>query len=65
MILVTKINTVFFFTLNKTRTSEVGAIPKAQKAQNIFLEKTFEKSRTVPKKSKGDSLVPSGFVGYV
>ena len=47
---------------NKTRTSKVGAISKAQKAQNIFLEKNFEnfekffsfgKCRTVPKNVKG------------
>ena len=29
-------------TTNKTRTPQVGAISKAQKAQNIFLEKNFE-----------------------
>ena len=44
---------------NKTRTSKVGAIPKAQKAQNIFFGKTkfwifpFEKGRIVPKNVKG------------
>ena len=47
---------------NKTGTSKVGAISKAQKAQS------FQncKSRTVPKKiQRGDPLVTSGFVGYV
>ena len=45
--------------LNKTRTSKVGAIFKAQKAQKTFLKKTqflifsFEKSRIVPKNVKG------------
>ena len=47
---------------NKTGTSQVGAISKAQKAQNIFLEKnlkfskknfSFRKCRTVPKNVKG------------
>ena len=46
---------------NKTRTPQVGAISKAQKAQNIFLEKnlkfskknSFGKCRTVPKNVKG------------
>ena len=45
---------------NKTGTSQVGAISKAQNAQNIFLEKnlkfsnkfSFGKCRTVPKKVK-------------
>ena len=49
---------------NKTRTSKVGAISEAQKAQNIFFgrklvtfeKKSFKKSRTVPKKSKGGTL---------
>ena len=48
-------------TCNKTRTSKVGAISKAQKAQNNFLEKNlkflkknpFDKSRIVPKNVKG------------
>ena len=46
---------------NKTGTSQVGAISKAQKAQNFFLEKnlkfskknSFGKCRTVPKNVKG------------
>ena len=47
---------------NKTRTPQVGAISKAQKAQNIFFGKkleifekkiSFRKSRTVPKNVKG------------
>ena len=46
-----------FNMMNKTGTSKVGAISKAQKAQNIFLRKTwnfrnffsFGKCRTVPK----------------
>ena len=51
-----------FTKLNKTRTSEVGAISKAQKAQNIFWEKnlkvlkiffSFKKSRIVLKNVKG------------
>ena len=57
---------------NKTGTSKVGAISKAQKAQNIFLEKlfwnvSFEKCRTVPKKKPkgGTLLVPSGSLGYL
>ena len=49
---------------NKTGTSKVGAISKAQKAQNIFLEKTwnfrkifsFGKCRTVPKNVKEGTL---------
>ena len=53
---------------NKTGTSQVGAISKAQKAQNIFFGKkleTFEKKfsfgkcRTVPKKNrKGGPFSP-------
>ena len=45
--------------LNKTRTSKVGAISKAQKAQNIFSKKLeifeffLKKSRLVPKNVKG------------
>ena len=58
---------------NKTRTSKVGAISKAQKAQNIFLEKIviFEKkffqkkSHSAGKNPKGDPLGTSGFVGNV
>ena len=47
---------------NKTRTSKVGAISKAQKAQKIFFGKkieffekkfSFKKSRIVPKNVKG------------
>ena len=49
---------------NKTRTSKVDALSKAQKAQIIFLEKkleilkkkSFEKSRIVPKNVKGGPL---------
>ena len=53
------------FKYNKTRTPQVGAISKAQKAQNIFfLEKnlkfskknSFGKCRTVPKNVKGGTL---------
>ena len=51
----------YSFNINKTGTSQVGAISKAQKAQNIFLEKilkfskkiSFGKCRTVPKNVKG------------
>ena len=47
-------------TKNKTRTSKVGAISKAQKAQNIFLEIfdlfSFRKCRIVPKNVKGGTL---------
>ena len=48
--------------INKTGTSQVGAISKAQKAQNIFFWKkleifeknfSFGKCRTVPKNVKG------------
>ena len=49
-----------------TKTSKVGAISKAQKAQNILEKKfeifeffSFKKSRIVPKNVKGD---PSGFI---
>ena len=50
---------------NKTRTSKVGAISKAQKEQNIFFGKKlvifekkffFQKSRKVPKTVKGGTL---------
>ena len=50
---------------NKTRTPQVGAISKAQKAQNIFFGKkleifekkfSFGKCRTVPKNVKGWTL---------
>ena len=45
----------------KTRTSKVGAISKAQKAQNIFGKKleffSFEKRRIVPKNVKGGTLL--------
>ena len=51
---------------NKTRTSKVGAISKAQKAQNILEKKLkflkfffFQKSSIVPKNVKGD---PSGSI---
>ena len=58
---------------NKTGTSKVGAISKAQKAQNSFFwkktcnfRKKIEKCCTVPKKIKrGDPLASAGFVGYV
>ena len=49
---------------NKTKTSKVGAISKAQKAQNIFWEKnlkhlnfSLEKCRIVPKNVKGPFLI--------
>ena len=51
---------------NKTRTSKVGAISKAQKAQNIFFGKKLvifskilssKKSRIVPKNVKGGTLL--------
>ena len=51
--------------MNKTRTPQVGAISKAQKAQNIFFWKktynfrkkiSFGKCRTVPKNVKGGTL---------
>ena len=51
-----------YFNTNKTRTPQVGAISKAQKAQNIFFGKkleifekkiSFGKCRTVPKNVKG------------
>ena len=60
---------------NKTGTSKVGAISKAQKAQNIFFCEKLEifeifffrkRSHSAEKKiERGDSLVPSGFVGYL
>ena len=37
---------------NKTGTSQVGAISKAQKAQNILKKNSFGKCRTVPKNVK-------------
>ena len=65
----TERNKLFVFAFlqpqNKTRTPQVGAISKAQKAQNIFFgkkleifekkcrKKTFGKCRTVPKNVKG------------
>ena len=47
---------------NKTRTSKVGAISKAQKAQTFFLEKhlkffSFKKCHIVPKNVKGGTLL--------
>ena len=60
--------------MDKTGTSKVGAISKAQKALKTFFEKkreifeffSFRKCRTMPKKvERGDSLVSSGFVSYV
>ena len=53
------------FNINNTGTSKVGAISKAQKAQNIFFKKkleffSFGKCRIVPKNVKrGD---PLGFI---
>ena len=55
------------FDSNKTGTSKVGAISKAQKAQDFFLRKkleifeffSFRKCRIVPKNVKGD---PLGFI---
>ena len=55
---------IFVSNMNKTRTPQVGAISKAQKVQNIFLEKnlkiskknSFGKCRTVPKNVKGGTL---------
>ena len=52
------------FMYNKTMMSKVGAISKAQKAQNIFLEEkleifeifSFGKCRIVPKNVKGGPL---------
>ena len=44
---------------NKTRTSKVGALSKAQKAQNIFLKTkifSFGKCRIVPKNVKEGTL---------
>ena len=49
---------------NKTGTSKVGAISKAQKAQNTFFEKklelfeffSFRKCRIVPKNVKGGTF---------
>ena len=64
----------FILETNKTGTSKVGAISKAQKAQNIFFGKKleiFEKfflSKNVAqcrKNQKGDPLASAGFVGYV
>ena len=53
-------NTYLHRIKNKTRTSKIGAISKAQKAQNIFWKKIeifeiffFQKSRIVPKNVKG------------
>ena len=49
---------------NKTRTSKVGAISKAQKAQNI-LEFFFQKmSNSAETCRRGDPLGTSGFVGF-
>ena len=52
---------------NKTGTSQVGAISKAQiKSKGDPLEtKKFEKSHSAEKIERGDPLVPSSFVGYV
>ena len=41
MILVVRIKIIGIY-INKTRTSKVGAISKAQKAQNIFFEKKLD-----------------------
>ena len=44
--------------MNKTRTSKVGAISKAQKAQNIFGNFFFfQKNRIVPKNVKEGTLL--------
>ena len=45
------------FTYNKTGTSKVGAISKAQKAQNIFVEKNFGKYGTMPKNVKEGTIL--------
>ena len=56
--LVMRPEIVFFLFKNKTRTSNVGAISKAQKAQNIFCKKLeifeifFGKCRELPKNVK-------------
>ena len=51
---------------NKTGTSKVGAISNAQKAQNIFFGKNLKFLKKNEKKiERGDSLVPSGFLGYL
>ena len=54
---------------NKTRTSKVGAISKAQKEQNIFFEKKLkisEKNAQCRKKiGRRDPLVSSGYVDYL
>ena len=42
---VNNLNTSQLPTNNKTRTPQVGAISKAQKAQNIFLEKNLKFSK--------------------
>ena len=55
---------VGYVKINKTGTSQVGAISKAQKAQNFFLEKnlnfrkknSFGICRTEPKNVKGGTL---------
>ena len=53
---------VTFTNFNKTGTSKVGAISKAQKAQNFFLKIgifeffSFGKCRIVPKNVKGGTL---------
>ena len=58
----------------KTRTSKVGAISKAQKAQNIIFGKNLKFSKiflfrkmshSAEKNQKGDPLVSAGFVGSV
>ena len=41
---------------NKTGTSKVGAISKAQKAQSFLNEKKLRKRRIVPKNEKGEHL---------
>ena len=63
----------FLEKVNKTGTSKVGAISKAQKAQNTFLKKnlTFlvfflqKMSHSAGKNPKGDPLGTSGFVGFL
>ena len=38
---------------------------KNLKGETIWRQKNFAKSRTVPKKLKGDPIVSPGFVSYV
>ena len=43
----------------------VSKYQKTREEDSFGTLKKFEKSRTMPKKSKGGPLVSSGFVGYV